>query len=238
MSLCVLDRLVSSILGRPSTTSVQHLDSGSDFLSNIQQISRADRCLVASYRISAIISEIVSKLYDDKAVSVQAAEDLLEKLKLWNNEFSQTVQSSPNLGYAFSQDQEAVLGSLNISCLYYFAVTLVTRPFLISILTTQAASRHKVQQDEPSVPLVDQGHKRSKLASACVDSAMYMIQTTLEVHQASLLLNNMCMLKYVLKCFLISNRRLTSSQGLHFRRSPHPRLLHVLNARKDRKSVV
>jgi hypothetical protein len=45
-----------------------------------------------------------------------------------------------------------------------------------------------------------------------VDSAMYMIQTTLEVNQASLLLDNMCMLKYVVsESFLIFNGELILS---------------------------
>ncbi|QQK42174.1 Activator of stress genes [Penicillium digitatum] len=35
----------------------------------------------------------------------------------------------------------------------------------------------------------------SQLAAACVDSAIYMLQTCLEVHQSSLLLRNMCKLK-------------------------------------------
>lgn len=197
MSLCVLDRLVSSILGRPSTTSFQPLDARTDFFSNIRQVTRADRCLVASYSISAIISEIVSKLYDDKAVSVEAAEIPLEKLKLWKDEFSQTIQVSSNLDYIFAQDQESILGSLNVSCLYYFAVTLVTRPFLVSTLTAQAASLHEEQRYGPAIPSVSQSHKHFNLATACVNSAMYMIQTTLEVHQTGFLVNNMCMLKYV-----------------------------------------
>lgn len=206
MSLCVLDRLVSAILGRPSTTSFQPLDARTDFFSNVQRITRTDRCLDASYIISTIISEIVSKLYDDKAVSVEAAEILLEKLTLWKNEFSQTIEISSSVNYAFAQDQESVLGSLNISCLYYFAVTLVTRPFLVSILTTQAAGLQAERRHGSAISSLGNSHKHFKLASACVDSAMYMIQTTVEVHQAGMLLSNMCMLKYVvLSCYPILN---------------------------------
>lgn len=183
MSVCVLDLLVSSILGRPSATSTLRSELGSDFINTIQQADRMDVCLLASYRIADIMDEISNKLYGEKAVSTDAAELLLRKLEQWSNELPDTVRTSSIPVHP--QAQEHTLGSLNVACLYYFTVTLVTRPFLISTLTARVASLPPIQED----PV------HAQLASACVDSAIYLVQTCLEVHKADLLLENMCIMK-------------------------------------------
>ncbi|CAI7665964.1 unnamed protein product [Penicillium glandicola] len=85
---------------------------------------------------------------------------------------------------------------MHVACSYHFAVILVTRPFLISALSVRLARlHHSLSAGDPSeeVPEEDQAH--SRLAAACIDSAVYMLQTCLEVHKSGLLLRNMCILK-------------------------------------------
>ncbi|CAO2653058.1 Nn.00g024690.m01.CDS01 [Neocucurbitaria sp. VM-36] len=64
-----------------------------------------------------------------------------------------------------------------------FAITLVTRPVLISALTN-CATRPSPQHQE--------------LASACVDAAVYLVQTCNDAFEADVLLGNMCILKALL----------------------------------------
>ena len=190
MSVCVLDLLVSSILGRPSATSTLRSELGSDFINTIQQSDRMDVCLLASYRIADIMDEISNKLYGEKAVSTDAAEQLLRKLEQWSDELPDTLRASSILMYPHAQ--EHTIGSLNVACLYYFAVTLVTRPFLISTLTARVAS---LRQSLLEKPPIQEDPVHAQLASACVDSAIYLVQTCLDVHKADMLLENMCIMK-------------------------------------------
>ncbi|KAL4886693.1 fungal-specific transcription factor domain-containing protein [Aspergillus karnatakaensis] len=193
MSLCTLDLLVSSILGRPPATA--NLNSETADLETLQPISTSDESLVASYTMAKILDEVVSQLYNDKAAATEVAESLLDKLKQWSNNLPDSLLSSPSTPQERLAAQEHIIGSLHVACAYHFAVIIVTRPFMISVLGVRLARLH---QDSPGIIqdetlLEDPAHTR--LANACVESALYMIQTCLEVHQSRLMLGNMCILK-------------------------------------------
>ncbi|KAL3455839.1 hypothetical protein BJX64DRAFT_271638 [Aspergillus heterothallicus] len=193
MSLCTLDLLSSSILGRPPATANLHPE-----ITDVEatESSRAmDDSLIASYNMSRILDEIVSRLYDDRAASTEVAESLLDKLKQWSNGLPESLLSSPSTPQERLAAQEHIIGSLHVACAYHFAVIIVTRPFLISVLGVRLARLH---QDSPGIvqdDLVLEDPAHTKLAKACVESALYMIQTCMEVHQSRLLLGNMCILK-------------------------------------------
>ncbi|KAL5338271.1 hypothetical protein BJX70DRAFT_367136 [Aspergillus crustosus] len=193
MSLCTLDLLVSSILGRPPATA--NLNSETADLEPAQSNRAMDESLVASYTMAKILDEVVSQLYNDKAASTEVAESLLDKLKQWSNELPDSLLSSPSTPQERLDAQEHIIGSLHVACAYHFAVIIVTRPFMISVLGVRLARLHQdstgIKQDETLFE--DPAHTR--LANACVESALYMIQTCLEVHQCRLLLGNMCILK-------------------------------------------
>ncbi|KAL4928647.1 Zn(II)2Cys6 transcription factor [Aspergillus undulatus] len=193
MSLCTLDLLVSSILGRPPATANLHSEPAD--IGSTPLTSAMDDGLVASYQMTRILDEIVSRLYTDKAASTEVAESLLDKLKQWSNSLPESLLSSPSTPQERIAAQEHIIGSLHVACAYHFAVIIVTRPFMISVLGVRLARLH---QDSPGIIqddtlLEDPAHTR--LANACVESALYMIQTCLEVHQSRLLLGNMCILK-------------------------------------------
>ncbi|KAL2869176.1 Zn(II)2Cys6 transcription factor [Aspergillus lucknowensis] len=193
MSLCTLDLLVSSILGRPPATA--SLRPEVTDTETVQSTRAMDDSLAASYSMALILNEIVSRLYDDKAASTEVAEALLDKLKQWSNDLPDSLLSSPSTLQERLAAQEHIIGSLHIACAYHFAVIIVTRPFLISVLGVRLARLHQdspgIMQDETI--LEDPAH--TTLANACVESALYMIQTCVEVHQSCLLLGNMCILK-------------------------------------------
>ncbi|KAL4746513.1 hypothetical protein BDW72DRAFT_197594 [Aspergillus terricola var. indicus] len=185
--------LVSSILGRPPATANLHSEPAD--IESAPPIGAGDDSLVASYNMTRILDEIVSQLYNEKAASAEVAESLLDKLKQWSNDLPESLLSSPSTPQERLAAQEHIIGSLHIACAYHFAVIIVTRPFMIQVLGVRLARLH---QDSPGMIqddtlLEDPAHMR--LANACVESALYMIQTCLEVHQSRLLLGNMCILK-------------------------------------------
>lgn len=182
MSLCVLDLLVSSILGRPSATATLRPD-----MTSVTTMMRSDS-LLASYRLSIILDEIITRLYSEKAASADAAESFLAKLKHWSDSLPESLRSPPTHD---TNAQEHIIGSLHVACAYHFAVIIVTRPFLVSALSFRLA---QLGQDT-DLGILPDDPAHSKLATACTDSAMYMIQTCLEIHHSNLLLGNMCILK-------------------------------------------
>jgi hypothetical protein len=157
-----------------------------------QLTNHMDVCLLSSYRITHIIDEIANKLYGEKVVSTVVAELLLQRLKQWSDELPDTLRTSI---LAYDQAEEHTLGSLNVACFYYFAVTLVTRPFLILTLTARLENLRQSLSGVSSTPPIHEDPTHAQLASACIDSAVYLIQTCLDVHKCGLLLGNMCVLK-------------------------------------------
>lgn len=187
MSVCVLDLLVSSILGRPSATATLRPD-----VENNTTGSMSHERLNASYRLSLILDDIITRLYNEKSAPADVAESFLGKLNLWKSDLPESLLSPPSMTDQSYLAQEHIIGSLHVACSYHFAVIIVTRPFLVSVLSLRLA---RLAQDFPEdqIPQDDPAH--SKLASACTDSAMYMMQTCIEVHRSQFLLGNMCILK-------------------------------------------
>ncbi|CAG8901325.1 unnamed protein product [Penicillium egyptiacum] len=195
MSLCILDLLVSSILGRPSAISPLLPENRQE--PSWIGAAPADPSLVASFQLSLILDEIINCLYSEKAASTQQADLLLCKLNGWGEYLPRSLRTSSLEHKDQSTFREHTIGNMHVACSYHFAVILVTRPFLVSVLSVRLARLHQsLSTGDPSeVPEEDPAH--SRLAAACIDSAVYMLQTCLEVHESGLLLRNMCILKFV-----------------------------------------
>ncbi|KAJ5352765.1 hypothetical protein N7452_001739, partial [Penicillium brevicompactum] len=193
MSLCVLDLLVSSILGRPSA--ISPLLTGNRDESLWIETNLPESGLVASFHLSLILDEIVIRLYGERAASAETADALLGKLNNWSESLPQSLRSSSLEHENESIVRNHTLGNMHVACSYHFAVILVTRPFLISALSVRLARlHHSLSTNEPGeAPEEDPAH--SRLAAACIDSAVYMLQTCTEVYDSGLMLRNMCILK-------------------------------------------
>lgn len=192
MSLCILDLLVSSILGRPSATSSLRTDLDCNAIVNSQHYhDQTSACLTASYTIRPIVNEIVEELYENKVVSTIEAKRLLENIEKWSHGLPDSLRHSAKSSSISTPAHKHNIGNIHVSCLYYFAVTLVTRPFLISTLVTRPT--HSQQNASISNTHKDSAH--GQLASACLDAAVYLIQTCVESYKSNMLLSNMCILK-------------------------------------------
>ncbi|PTB65791.1 hypothetical protein BBK36DRAFT_1121016 [Trichoderma citrinoviride] len=183
MSLCVLDMLVSSILGRPPATAGLRAELDATVISSsgpsATRHGPRTAGLFASYEILTIINESVDALYGRKVSSTTMVEPFLSKIEDWSKRLPSFLRN-PLMSSKDSSTQKAATDSIHIACLYYFAITLVTRPVLISRLTSR-----------PDIATPSS----SPLASACLDAAVYLVQTCSEAHKSGLLLGNMCILK-------------------------------------------
>lgn len=193
MSLCVIDLLASSILGRPAATAALLPGDRQDLTRACT--TPAEAGLVASYQLSLIIEEIISRLYSEKAASIETADFLLAKLNRWSDRLPDSLRTSTSASENPDAAQERIIGNMHVACSYHFAVILVTRPFLISTLSVRLARLHQSLSTRGADEALEEDPAHSRLAAACIDSAVYMLQTCLEVHQSQLLLRNMGILK-------------------------------------------
>lgn len=167
-SLCILDVLTSSLLGRPCTVpratrhKIQSLPLDAD-----------QSAFNAMLKGAAILDDICRVLNRGVIINVSAAQDLLASLRQWCRDlptglrrFASTDTSSA-LSYS---EQQALVGSIHVSSIYYFAVILVTRPFLIQDLMSRIRQRSGLRS-QASV-----GPGETTLAQVCITSAVYMGQ--------------------------------------------------------------
>lgn len=194
MSLCVIDLLASSILGRPAATAALLSSEGRRDLT-WPSATPTEAGLMASYQLSLILEEIISRLYSEKAASTETADFLLAKLNCWSDQLPDSVRTSTSPNENPDAVQERIIGNMHVACSYHFAVILVTRPFLISALSVRLARLHQSLSTGGTDEALEEDPAHSRLASACIDSAVYMLQTCLEVHQSELLPRNMGILK-------------------------------------------
>lgn len=175
-----MDMLVSAILGRPPATLSLRFDVDGDLVESPGISTDPDTmCLVASYKISSIINAAAHELYGKEAVAHAAAERLLEDIDKWSRALPEYLKTE-TVGSGGTRTQAETIRNVHVSCLYYFAVTLVTRPILISTLSSRPGPETS---------------SSSQMASACLDAALYLIQTCMDAHRAGLLLGNMCIMK-------------------------------------------
>jgi hypothetical protein len=184
MTCRVGDKVVNSLLGRPATTIgiIEQLDPV--YTNLISGHNHGLRCMVASYRIVSIIDEVNTKLYGEQDIRPAVVERLLQAIDTWKRDCLPSLQQSTQEIYLIpggspTEARKGSVGIVHISCLYYFAVILATRPVFISTLTSQ------------------QGHRdqESPMSEACLDAAIFLAQACAEALDAGLLESNMCIMK-------------------------------------------
>ena len=198
-SLCVIDSLVSSFLGRPSATPTQRNGFTNVYDSSEEEGYLSSVTLEAAYQLVNIVDEGVNDMYRHAVASAASANALLEKLKSWSTNLPPNLRSAPSQTGAGPLDQERVIGNIHVACSYYFRVIMITRPFLVQHLlhgSTREVERHTGINDStlstgpsPHAPGI------SELAQTCEDAAQFMLESCNEILQAGFILGNMCLLQ-------------------------------------------
>ncbi|KAJ3497433.1 hypothetical protein NLG97_g1901 [Lecanicillium saksenae] len=180
MSLCILDMTVSSLLGRPAATSGLRLELEESHISTLS--NHDDQTLtytLAVYGILSITTDVVENLYRKRIPSVALIEQSFARIEDWSRALPKSARMQSKSKDHGIPDRDDIC-RLHISCLYYFAVTLVSRPILISQLTSQS--------NVSSITL-------SPLASACLDAAVFLVQTCIEAKKTNHFFGSLCIIK-------------------------------------------
>lgn len=171
-SLRIVDLFLSTSMGRPPSTSDvdctvcyrQVDDDGHEILD----------ILNASVQIFLIIEGIVVEVYSRRKISLQLTEGISRQLRdfsgRWLHQLKGVV-SSPS-----AEDSAEVNGACQVLASYYYAVMLVSRPFLMYEL-------YRRLSPEPSTVYGRAGlmSGKSKLADACIDAASLMVDQILDL---------------------------------------------------------
>jgi hypothetical protein len=161
--------------------------------------------LSANYESSSILDTIVQKFAISSSLEIDAAENYLQMLREWSQALPDALRSSPkhhsDNTSPNSDHRETAIGNIHVACTYYFGVILVTRQFLIMRVMSQLRGRRAGTAGQASNNLGDSAEtqdKATQFSNGCVDSAAYMAQLCYEASRNNILLDSMCILKYVL----------------------------------------
>lgn len=120
-SLRVVDMLISSILGRPPSTS----DVDCTVKYNVTDVSREEivhtvQFLDASVQIFMIIERVVVEVYSRKRISIRIADYVSRQLKSWASNWLKVLTDLTVCVTENQVDRSSVIGACSALCTYYY----------------------------------------------------------------------------------------------------------------------
>jgi hypothetical protein len=172
-SLRIVDLFLSTSMGRPPSTS--DVDCTVSYRQVDDDGQEVFDILNASVQIFLILEAVVVEVYSRRKISLQLTEGISRQLRDFSVRWLQqlkSVVSSPT-----GQDSAEVNGACQVLASYYYAVMLVSRPFLMYELY------RRLSPDTSSSAYGRAGlmSGKSKLADACIDAASLMVDQILEL---------------------------------------------------------
>ncbi|EAA30193.2 hypothetical protein GE21DRAFT_10508 [Neurospora crassa] len=190
-SLRVVDLFLSTSMGRPPATSdvdctvLYHAVDGEGREQTDPDFS-GDYLLNGSAQIFLIIEGIVLEVYSRRKISPQLTEGISRELREWSARWLQRLKrvideerprpsprQTPLLTTVAGSEAMVVNGACQVLASYYYAVILVSRPFLMVELRRRLAEGYPAEASTARDGLVTSG--KSKLADACIDAASLMV---------------------------------------------------------------
>ncbi|KAH7166711.1 hypothetical protein DER46DRAFT_504416 [Fusarium sp. MPI-SDFR-AT-0072] len=126
-SIRVVDLFLSSSMGRPPATS--DVDCTVPYQSPDENVEEPVDLLNASVQIFLVLEGVVTEIYSRRKVSLQLTEGISLQLRDWSSRWLKQLKdivANPEV-----QDRAQASGACQILATYYYAVMLVSRPFLI-----------------------------------------------------------------------------------------------------------
>ncbi|KAJ9637424.1 hypothetical protein H2204_004848 [Knufia peltigerae] len=192
-SLRTLDTVANSILGRPGSLPLVRVDylEGSE----ANQIGNGNQTVQAVATACSLLDEIIQNLGGVNKIDILQAEEALVKLRAWSRTLPVDLRRFPchDSACATSADRQFAFGILHVSCVYYFTVILVTRPFLTVDLVGRLKPKPRYPSTHPADLVV--ASKVSKLSQVCLTSALYMAEICDKYASSCLLIGNFCFVK-------------------------------------------
>jgi hypothetical protein len=170
-SVRVVDLFLSISMGRPPAAS--DVDCTVPYRTVGANGEEVMDLLNASVQILLITEQIVVEIYSRRKISLQLTEGISRQLRDWSGRWLQPLKEV--IARTDPGSAAEISGACQVLSSYYYAVMLVSRPFLMYELVRRLS-------DGPSVvarPSMTSG--KSKLADACIDAASLMVDPILDL---------------------------------------------------------
>lgn len=154
--------------------------------------------LNASVQILLIIEGIVLEIYSRRKISLQLTEGVSHQLREWSGRWLHQLkdilaQPAEINGQTAASAVASMSGACQVLSTYYYAVMLVSRPFLMYELC------RRLSDGPPTAPSTSSSSQRpsslisgkSKLADACIDAASLMVDPILDLIDRGVLVGRM-----------------------------------------------
>lgn len=181
-SLRIVDLFLSSSMGRPPATS--DVDCTVPYQS-AEDTNDTPDLLNASVQIFLIVESVVTEIYSRRKISLQLTEGISLQLRDWSSRWLKTLKDI--LANPDSHEQGRVSGACQILSTYYYAVMLVSRPFLMYELCQRLS-------DGPSPSPAGRSAMTSgklRLADACIDAASLMVDPIIDLMERGALVGRL-----------------------------------------------
>ncbi|KAI1869417.1 hypothetical protein JX265_006507 [Neoarthrinium moseri] len=178
-SVRIIDLFLSISMGRPPATS--DVDCTVPYRVTDEAGREPSDILNASVQVLLIIERIVLEVYSRKKISMQLTEGISRQLRGWSTRWLAELKSIIANPHEHG-DERKIIGACHVLCSYYYAVMLVSRPFLMYEMVKrlpESPSRVEASRDNGS-------SSRSKLANACIDAGSLMIESVSDLVQLGL----------------------------------------------------
>ena len=209
----MLDLQCNAILGRPSSTAHIH-DTPALTTGTRDEGDTTHRMLslTANYDLCSTI-EVISRTLTrtDCALDEPTVENYLKELQDWSRalpgKLRQSIQRESRGGVPEWKHREETIGNVHVACGYYFAVILLTRPFLVATVVPKVQRLHgqlsgsRPSSPQGSDPRADTQRKRgnrqktNEFSQTCVGAAAILVQLCHDAASCDMLLDNMSILQ-------------------------------------------
>ncbi|EFY88416.1 hypothetical protein MAC_05468 [Metarhizium acridum CQMa 102] len=170
-SVRIVDLFLSTSMGRPPSAS--DVDCTVPYR-NIDANGDEDLDLLnASVQILLITERVVVEIYSRRKISLQLTEGISHQLRDWSGRWLRQLKDV--IARTDSRSTAEISGACQVLSSYYYAVMLISRPFLMYELVRRLS-------DSPSAAgrsSLTSG--KSKLADACIDAASLMVDPILDL---------------------------------------------------------
>ncbi|KAI9734623.1 MAG: hypothetical protein M1834_002224 [Cirrosporium novae-zelandiae] len=133
--------------------------------------------LDASVQIFLIIERVIVEIYSRKQISLQLAESISHHLRDWATNWLQRLRNSVKVCPSSPErpNQGEVIGACQALCSYYYAIMLLTRPFLLYELNRRLSTSAMSTGIQGSSGQPNGDTEKAKFADACIDSATLLV---------------------------------------------------------------
>ncbi|KAJ5164608.1 uncharacterized protein N7500_006438 [Penicillium coprophilum] len=192
------DLFFSAMMGRSSSTSDTSFNiDEAPSATPIEDEYDQSLSMTESARAFLVMEHIINDVYTKRTVSLGLLQSLAQELQEKCSVLPKSLRKSsgPTVHGRLCQSiQQRNLRNAHVTCSYYFAMMLLTRPFLITILrakTPSESARNPRARGANNGGDNDISSEIAHGATTCIDSATYTIQLLHELLTANMLFNNM-----------------------------------------------